>query len=394
MPGRRKAEPPSRPSKTSRPEKTPPKPRARPARTGERRAPQNSASVLEKPRPRRAAPPPKAVKEPRPPKPARIRKFSFLGFLWTLAFLAAVGGLVALQVLEAEELPRQGAAAGLGVILAMGLAGRSGGRPFSAGLLATAVGGAAIATQWAPALAGAAVATGVLAACLAVLGTTPAATFGAVIREVVIAQAVATAGALGVAGFLVGIDPHKFAYTVLALSMGAMLALVYRLGAGLHGLGTRGVVVGVAAIVMLAVALAYSEALSRWGSPGMTEQVDATRFWMRDNLGAVPHPIEVLLGIPALAWGVFMRARRRQGWWVCAFGAAATAPATSRFIDAGTTPLNTALAAGYSLVLGLILGYALIRLEQWFQGTHGRRARRGEEASARRLEPRRLQALQ
>ncbi len=204
----------------------------------------------------------------------------------------------------------------------------------------------------------------------------------------------ATAGALGVAGFMVGIDPRKFAYTVLALSMTAMIALVYRLGAGLHGLGRRGVIVGVAAIVMLAVALAYSEALTRWGSPGMTEQVDTARFWMRDHLGAVPHPIEVLLGIPALAWGVFMRARRRQGWWVCAFGAAATAPATSRFIDAGTTPLNTTLAAVYSLVLGLFLGYLLIRLEQWFQGTHGRRARRGEEAAAHRPEPPRLRPLQ
>ena len=133
---------------------------------------------------------------------------------------------------------------------------------------------------------------------------------------------------------------------------------------------------------MLAVALAYSEALSRWGSPGMTEQVDATRFWMRDNLRRRTAPDRGAARHPRAGLGRLHAARRRQGWWVCAFGTAATAPATSRFIDAGTTTLNTALAAAYSLVLGLILGYLLIRLEQWFQGTHGRRARRGEEASA------------
>ncbi len=311
-----------------------------------------------------------------------------------LALLTAAVGLVYLQVTGAETLYRQGAAGGTGVLLALGLAVRSGGRPFPAALLAIAIGGAAIGTQWEPLLAGAAVGTGVLAACLAVLGTTPAATYRAVIREIVLAQAMASVGALAVAGFSVGIDPTKFAYTVLALSLLATIAMVYRLGAGLHGLGRRGMLVAVAAIAILAVALAYSEALGRWGSPGMTEQVDTVRFWMRDNLGAVPHPIEVLLGIPALAWGVFMRARRRQGWWVSAFGVAATAPATTRLIDEGMTPLNTTLAAVYSLALGLLLGYLVIRLEQSLQGTRGRRARRGEEATAHRPEPGRLRPLQ
>ena len=46
--------------------------------------------------------------------------------------------------------------------------------------------------------------------------------------------------------------------------------------------------------------------------------------WSRENLGAVPRPMQVLVGIPALVWGCHMRARRRQGWWVCAFGIAAT----------------------------------------------------------------------
>ena len=309
------------------------------------------------------------------------------------AALLSVGGLVTLQAMGAASLPRQGLAALLGVLLTVGLAVRTGGRPLLAGLTALALGATAVASQWPPLLAGVAVATAVVAACLGVLGTVPAPSMRIVVREVVFAQAVATAGALAAAGFVVDIDPTRFGYLVLAAALAATIAMVYRLGAGLHGLGRRGLVLGVAAIVILAIALAYSEALGRWGSPQLTGQVDTLRLWLRDTFGAVPHPIEVLLGIPALSWGVFMRARRRQGWWVSAFGVAATAPATSRLIDPAMTATNTTLAAVYSLALGLFLGYLLIRAEQAFQGTRGARARRSEEAAAHRPEPTRLRAL-
>ena len=33
-----------------------------------------------------------------------------------------------------------------------------------------------------------------------------------------------------------------------------------------------------------------------------------------------PAADQALVGVPALVWGCHMRARRRQGWWVCAFG--------------------------------------------------------------------------
>ncbi len=92
-----------------------------------------------------------------------------------------------------------------------------------------------------------------LAACLAVLGTTPARTFLRAVVEVVVAEIVAIAGALGVAGFRVDIDPARFAYTVLGLSMVAAVALVYRLGGGLHGLGRSGVLLFGAALVLLVV---------------------------------------------------------------------------------------------------------------------------------------------
>ena len=41
----------------------------------------------------------------------------------------------------------------------------------------------------------------------------------------------------------------------------------------------------------------------------------------------------VALGVPALVWGTHMRARRRQGWWVCAFGVGATAPIAQLLVD-------------------------------------------------------------
>ena len=75
------------------------------------------------------------------------------------------------------------------------------------------------------------------------------------------------------------------------------------------------------------VVMAYTEAISQYGSRDVVDVLDEVRSSVRDTLGAVPHPITALLGYPALVWGVFMRARRRQGWWVCAFGVAATAPA-------------------------------------------------------------------
>lgn len=323
----------------------------------------------------------------------RRRGAGAVRWAWLAAVLLSVGGLLALQVMDGPSLGRQGLAALLGVLLTVGLAVRAGGRPLPAGLVALGLGATAVTSQWPPLLAGVAVGTAVVAACLGILGTTPAPSMRAVVREVVLAQAVATIGAIAVAGYVVDLDPTTFAYLVLAISLIATIAMVYRLGAGLHGLGRRGLALGVTAIVMLTIALAYSEALGRWGSPGLTDQVDTVRMWLRDHLGAVPHPIEVLLGIPALSWGVFMRARRRQGWWVTAFGVAATAPATGRLIDPGMTATNTLLGAAYSLLVGLALGYLLIRAEQAFQGTRGSRARRSEEAAAHRPEPFRLRPL-
>ena len=96
----------------------------------------------------------------------------------------------------------------------------------------------------------------------------------------------------------------------------------------------------------------------------------------------------VLLGVPALAWGVSMRDRRRQGWWVCAFGAAATATATTRLLDVTPISWSIGLAAVYSIALGLVVGYVVLRLERLFVGSRGRRARQQEQIDHRPEPPR------
>jgi hypothetical protein len=309
-----------------------------------------------------------------------------------LALVSAAAGLATLRHLDAEAVVQQSVAAGLGVVLAIGLAVRSGGRGLPAAVLAVLVGAGAVATQWPPLLAGAAVSTGVLAACLAVLGTRPARSFWQAILEVVLAEVVALVGALGVAGFAVDLDPDRFAYTVLGLSMAAAVALVYRLGGGLHGLGRSGVLLVGAALALLVVGLAYTAALTEWGSPAIRADVESARVWLEDNLGGVPHPIEVFLGIPALAWGVSMRARRRQGWWVCAFGAAATATAATRLVEEGATTLSAVLGATYGLLLGLVIGFLVIRVVRLVTGAPGRRAWRTDPRTHR-PEPPRLRPL-
>ena len=81
----------------------------------------------------------------------------------------------------------------------------------------------------------------------------------------------------------------------------------------------------------------------------------------------------MLLGIPALVWGTHVRARRRQGWWVCAFGVAATVPLASGLVAPDSSYLEAALQAAYSLVLGLLIGYLVIRADLALTGPKGRR---------------------
>ena len=298
-----------------------------------------------------------------------------------------------LRVIDAPVLAHQSLAAALGVLLAIGLAVRAGGSPAVPALLAAAVGVAAVLGEWPALLAGAAAATGVLAACLAVLGTRPAETFLAAVGEVVVALLVATLGALGVASFSVSLEVERFGYLVISVAFVATVALVYRLAGGLHSLGRRGLVLAAGATVVLLIVLVYTAALTRYGSPELVLQVRSAQEWVRDQLGGVPHSVEALVGIPALLWGVSMRSRRRQGWWVCAFGATATAAVTHRLLLDDVFSVESAIAAAYTLVIGVLLGFVLIRLERLLTGRPGRRTAHAAPPSFGREEPGRLKPL-
>ena len=88
-----------------------------------------------------------------------------------------------------------------------------------------------------------------------------------------------------------------------------------------------------------------------------------------------------------------MRARRRQGWWPCAFGAAGLAGVATLLLDPRLSLGEAALTLAYGVVLGLGLGYLVIRGDAYLSGDRGARARRAEQAAAHRPEPTRTAPL-
>jgi hypothetical protein len=317
-----------------------------------------------------------------------------LRWTWFLLLVAATAGLLAHHVPVEQPAWLPTAAAGtLTVLYAFGLSVRSGGRPLLASALAGVLVGAAVLTERPVLLAGAAVSTAALGAILGVLATVPAARFSAVVRECLLATAVAALAALAARAYGARLAVERTEYLALAIGLLGTLALVYRLGGGFSGLGRRGAVVVLGGTGVLAVVLAYAEALTRWGPPGMLDTVQESLAAVRDTLGAIPRPVAALVGFPALAWGVSTRARRRQGWWPTAFGAAGLAVVATSLLDPRTSDVEAALETGYGIALGLLLGYVVIRADAFLTGTRGRRARRAEEAAAHRPEPRRTEPL-
>jgi hypothetical protein len=146
--------------------------------------------------------------------------------------------------------------------------------------------------------------------------------------------------------------------------------------------------------VALGAMLVYVEVLRRYGAPEIVDSLLEGRHWALEELGGAPRPVQALLGVPALVWGTHMRARRRQGWWVCAFGVTAAAQVTHTFLDPDLTLSEAGLTTLYSLVIGVVLGAIVIRLDLMFTGPRrGRRARTDGAAAALRPEPRRTRPL-
>ncbi len=316
--------------------------------------------------------------------------------VWVLVVLAGLGALVSCV---AERGP--GWLCGYGSVAVVtayswALAARTGGRPVVVGLLALVLGVVVVVSDDDSLRTGAAVLTCAVSSVLAVMATVPAVRFVHVVREVLLAVVVAAVGAFATVGFEPVITVERFEYATLGLSFFGALVLVYRLGAGLHGLGRRGVVTVLMGSALLALTLAYAELLRRYGTPGLVDSLLGVVDWSRDHLGAFPRPLEALLGVPALAWGTHMRARRRQGWWVCAFGVGATLPVGVALVNPSITLVESALSAGYGVVVGLVLGFLVIRLDLAVTGPpggRGRRGRRDEQAGALRPEPSRTRAL-
>lgn len=316
--------------------------------------------------------------------------------LFALGWLAVVAtGLVLLVLALLEVGPVVLGDVGAVVVLAAyswALAVRTGGRAVLFGTVALAAGAGVVVAEEPWLRTGAAVMTCGIAATLAVVATVPRTRFVQVVQECVLAVAIAGIGALATLGFSPTISLVRFEYVTLGLALVASFGVVYRLGAGFHGLGRRGLVVVLIGAVVLVVTLLYAELLRRYGTPGLVgDLLDGVR-WSRRNLGAFPRPIEAVLGIPALAWGVHMRARRRQGWWVCAFGAAGTVAVTNALLNPAITLREGGLSVLYGLLVGLVLGYLVIRLDLALAGT-GSGGRRSDEHASARPEPARTAPL-
>ena len=273
------------------------------------------------------------------------------------------------------------------------LAARTGGRPLVFAALALVCGLAAVASDQDLLLTGAAVGTSAVAAVLGVMITVPAAGLGTAARECLLGLVVAGIGAMATVGFEPAINKERFEYVGLGLAFVGAIVLVHRLGAGFHGLGRRGLIIVAIGAVVLAATLLYAELLRRYGSAGLVDQLLEWVAWSREHLGAFPRPIATVLGVPALAYGCHMRARRRQGWWVCAFGVAATSPAATALANPAVSVDEAALSVVYGLLVGLVLGWLLIRLDLALTGTRGRRSRVAEQAAAVRPEPGRFAPL-
>ena len=284
------------------------------------------------------------------------------------------------------------AAVVLTTLLAVALAVRTGGHPVLAGGLALLLGAGAGLSGVPQVEAAAAVTTAVLGAVLGVLGTVPAARLLGVARECGLAVLVCLVTAFGVRGYGAQLDVLRTGYLVLGLSLLGALAVAARLAVPRSGPARTGVLVLVGGLVGLAVVLAYGQALDRWGPPSLVDAAQRGVGEVHDLVGAVPRPTVFLVGVPALAWGIWTRARRRQGWWGTAVGAVGLGTVTTMLVGRVAVP-EALLATAYSLAVGLLLGLLAIRADRAVTAVRGRRARGIERTAPYRPEPARTRAL-
>ena len=406
--GKRAAErPPSRLRRTR-------KPKAAPTEALPEAPPEVQATPAEAPPAAPVVPAPVVVPDPEPtPEPAQdtvalppdgprrslmLLWFAVLGLGAAALVWSALGGLLedsgtAGPLASVPEWVDGAGAVAVVTALSWLLATRTAGRALVSAGLALVLGVASLLVGGRVLPTGAAVMTCVVGSVYAVMVTVPAVTWWKAVREVLVAVLVAVVTAFAAVGFEPTVATDRFDLAALFLALGLVFTIVYRLGAGLHGLGRRGMIVVASGLAVLVVTLLYAELLRRYGTQTFVSSVLDFADWVSARIGAFPRPLVVLLGIPALAWGTHLRARRRQGWWVCAFGVAATVPLATGLVAPDSSYLEAGLRAAYSLVLGLLIGYVLIRIDLALTGTKGSRGRRAEEAGPHRPEPRRFAEL-
>ncbi len=315
---------------------------------------------------------------------------------WLLAWTAAVAASA--TVLVEADVPGWVAPAGAGALTVLHtvlLSRRAGGRVAGWGLLVLVlvVVGLVWAEPWA--LSAVAVLCALTAAVAAVLVTRPAATFPSAALELVLAVAVASAGGVGVAAVGAPLEPQRFALLVVGAALALTIAVVWNLGAGLHGLGRRGLLLIVGGAALVTALVVYTEVLSRYGASVLVDPFERAADWSGDNLGGVPRPVEAVLGFPALLWGVATRSERRQGWWICAFGVLGTAAVATTLAAPRLDPAYAGISLGYSAAIGLVLGLVVLRIDRALAGSNrsGRRAARTASAVGTRPEPARSHPL-
>lgn len=306
--------------------------------------------------------------------------------VWVVATLAAATALVDVPVPEWVVRPAAGV---LLVVYSLGLTHRVGGHMRIWAVSSTVLAGLALVTEANLLISAAAATTGILATVWAVVATKPAETVPAVLREYAVALAVAGSGTIAVAAWNAPVNYQRFNLLVLAVSLGLAIALVWNLGAGLHGLGRQNltILLGVAAVLLLL--LAYSSFVRSHGSQILVEGFTDLVIWLRQTFGGVPRPVEVFIGFPALIVGVSLRSRRREGWWVLVFAVLGTGVLTTSLVSPGAYPSYIALSTLYSIVLGLGVGLGLRHLAL------AQRSRRSARAilEEHRVEPGRLAPL-
>lgn len=295
-----------------------------------------------------------------PTREPRIASRSFVSTLiagsfavWIIAALAAGTSVVAVGAPGWIERPSAGI---IMVIFGLSLTHRAGGRMRIWVPIVGVIALTAVVLETNILLAAAAAMTAVLASVSAVVNTRPAVTLLAAIREYAIALGTASVGTVAVAAWNAPVNYQRFNLVVISAALTLAIAMMWNLGAGLHGLGRQGLLIPTGVAVLLLIVLAYSSFVRAHGSETVIDAIRQAVIWQRQNVGGVPRPVEVIIGFPALIVGVSVRSRHREGWWVLVFAVIGTSVVTTSLVTPSALPSYVGLSTLYSAILGLVIG--------------------------------------